>query len=133
MHLVSSPRVESGVRERHGPTSERRATCRCIGVVMQRGRHSLNRNVDKPGGLEGLPQSVARAQLKEERADVRRDPPVDNRKNLRPATLRASAPHRDRHPARGAQEPMHLSQRPNGVNHVHEAEGAQRDVERPAL
>jgi hypothetical protein len=75
-------------------------------------------------------EPIGRAEREEHRTDLRRHLRVDDRKNLGPSAAAALTPDGGDHPPAGRQHPGHLTNRLARIGDVHQAEGAEGDIER---
>jgi hypothetical protein len=115
--------------QRHRPADEGRVGRRVAVCVHERRRQPLFLQHFEAGARQIGGQRALLAELEEQRADIAHHFGIDDGEHGRPAAARAFAPHGQRDPAARAQHTPHLAQAGHGVGQVHQAQGAQHQVE----
>jgi hypothetical protein len=99
------------------------------GIVVEQGRQAFTHYVLKASYLKCLREYLLRAQLKEQRTDLRLHARLDNGKDCRPAAAIALPPDGCHGPTTRLQNTVHLPQRQHRIGDIHQSKGAQRHVE----
>lgn len=93
--LIARRGVEARVRQSHRSTREGSPARFFVRHVLQSRREPIHDDRRETGSLHRVTEHVACSQLKKEWTYVRRDPAIDDWKNLGPSALISRAPHGD--------------------------------------